>query len=76
MQTKLAVTAVRGLIFHLRCQNPLQHHNTCLTFMSTVKDLCPDKQAIAEAFACEGKQTAQLGFSEFFELLTAMHCCT
>ena len=56
MQTKIAVTAVRGLIFHLRCQTSLQHFNTCLSFMTIVKDLCPDKQAIAEAFACEGKQ--------------------
>ena len=64
MQTKLAVTAVRGLIFHMRCQNSSQHFDTCLSFMSSVKDLCPDKQAIAEAFASEGKQTARLEFSD------------
>ena len=73
MQTKLAVTAVRGFVFHLgylKCQTSLQHFDTCLSVMRTVKDLCPDKQAIAEAFACGGKQIAQPEFSNFELCLT------
>ena len=58
MQIRLAIATLKGLIFHLRHQGSIQHISTCLSFMITLKNLCQDKQVIAEAFACEGEQIA------------------